>query len=300
MIITVTEIGVFKRCRRMWDYQYVQHLVPVQEAPYFRIGRLTHRVLAEWTEHQDRDLERIWAEILADEIQFFGQRYFEIVGANPSEAELDDVFAEALLPHKMVLNYKKHWHQPLPDGFKLIQSEQTCMVDMPEIGISLEGTLDGLVLDEKTGRLFVLERKTYEARPRIDTLENNEQFTGYSWIMSKLFPDYEIGGVLYDGLWKRETPPRNKDLDDLFFRQIIMKSQEELDNWEQQFKAVASDMSSKPKIYPNRVWQGCWDDKTYERLCTAQSKGDDFEYIRDTDYGHKQQVKWFEEEEEND
>lgn len=291
--ISITEIGVFKRCRRLWDYSYNQRIAPMQEAPYFFAGRMVHKVLEEWMIEPERQVESIWAKTLAREIEFFTQRYVDTVGTKPSEAEIADTMLKAEMPFHMVVNYRERWNAPLPDGYKLIQAEQTCIVDIPQLqGVSLEGTLDGFVLDEKTGLLYVLERKTYEQRPRIDVLASNEQFIGYCYILRRLFPDYELGGILYDGLWKRAVPPRAKKLEDLFFRHLLLKEQEEIDNWEEQLVNVLCDMTNEPRIYPNRVWQGCWDDSSYERLCTAESKGEDVDYIRSAYYGPKSPESW--------
>lgn len=299
MIISVTEIGVFKRCRLLWDFSSNkrQNLVPVQEAPYFFTGRMVHQTLEEWTQRPEDNIEALWAKTLAREIDFYKQRYHDVIGAQPSEAEIDVVMERALLPFEMTRNYKKHWKTPLPEDFTLVQTEQTCIADIPtlenfkcadgSIGVKLEGTLDGFVYNAKLGRLFVLERKTYERRPQIEILDSNEQFTGYDWLLRLLFPSYEIGGVLYDGLWKREAPTRGKTFDDLFFRHLVLKDNDELDRYEENLIRVATDMASAPLIYPNRVWQGCHDDSQYEKLCLAMMKNDDFDYMRDTYFGKK-------------
>lgn len=292
-VITVTEIGVFKRCRRMWSYQYQHELTPLREAPYFFIGRMVHQALAEWTQTPDRPIQEIWAQILQQELDFYEARYIEVVGAKPSKLEKEEMMANALMPYHMVMNYVQHWQQPLPDNFELIQPEQTCLVKVPGLtGVELEATLDGLVVNRKSEKLFVLERKTYEQRPRIETLESYEQFVGYCWVIRQLFPEYELGGVLYDGMWKRETPPRGKKFEDLFFRHLLLKDEAEIADFESNLIKVAAEMTGAPAIYPNRVWRGCWDDQSFERLCLAESKGYDFEDIKETYYGKREKAHW--------
>lgn len=330
-VVTVTELLTYKRCRLLWDMIYRQHLTPRMESNFFYIGRLVHQTLAEWTVNPERDCETIFMEVLQSEMEALKKRYEENVGARMSDAEMDDRIASTALPMEMVVNYQAYWKQPLPDGFKLIAPEQTCLVDIPNTGhwrcekghkldwkfpsendlqqparncstcgalvywrsMQLEGTLDGFVVDETTGRFYVLERKTYEARPKIDSLENQEQFVAYSWILRQLFPDAVLGGVLYDGLWKRAQPPRGRVESDLFLRELLLKGQHELDYFEQNLTAVATDILEGPAIFPTRIWQGCYDDKDFDRLCSAIAKGDDVDYIRD-EYYVERAPRWFE------
>ena len=299
-VITVTEIGVFKRCRLMWSYMYKDRIAPIKEQPYFFHGRMTHRTLEEWTTAPDSDLEEQWATITSEEIGFFTERYIKNIGVRPANIEIEAMLSDAMMPYEMVKNYRKHWRTPLPDDFELLQAEQTCIVEIPNPfnleclnNTFLEGTLDGLVINRKNGKLYILERKTYEKRPNIATLDYNEQFTLYAWIVSKLFPQYEIGGTLYDGLWKREAPPKGRKFEDLFFRHTIEKTAAELVIAENNLVRVATDMLNlTPEIYPNRVWQGCYDDKSYIKLCSAQMKGEDTAFLLDSEYGERAMNKW--------
>lgn len=292
-IISVTEIGVFKRCRRLWHYQYKEQLSPLVEAPHFFIGRMVHQGIAEWTKNPEINIEETWATILHNELEYYKERYTEVVGSRPSQLEIEFMMASALLPHNMLMNYVAHYKRPLPPNFILLEPEQSCLVDVPGLtDVQLEMTLDGLVYDEQANRFYILEHKTYEARPRIEVLENNEQFTGYTWGLSKLFPDYNIGGVLYNGLWKRAQPPRGKTISDLFFRNLLLKSEEELEDYEANLQLVAAEMVGQPAIYPNRTWQGCWDDSSFDKLCQAQSKGDDVDDVKFAYYGKRDKARW--------
>lgn len=300
-IITVTEIGAFMRCRLMWSYMYQERIAPIREQTYFFHGRMVHRTLENWANNPDINPDENWAGVVKEEVEFFKERYTQQIGVGPNNAEVDVMLADSMLPREMLNNYKLKWKTPLPEGYEFLQAEQTCIVEIPNpfnnialVNAFLEGTLDGLIINVKTRRLYVLENKSYEKRPNIETLNHNHQFTGYAWIVKQLFPDYDLGGVFYNGLWKREKPPKGKSFDDLFFRHFIEKTSQELLNWEHDLTSVATDILSSPLIYPNRVWAGCYDDKSYGPLCSARIKGEDEVSLREAYYGPRDKVKWFE------
>ena len=60
-----------------------------------------------------------------------------------------------------------------------------------------------------------MDHKTYEARANYNDLANNDQFLAYTWAAAQVFGK-PIAGYMYNGMWKREQPPRNKTMDDLF------------------------------------------------------------------------------------
>lgn len=145
----------------------------------------------------------------------------------------------------------------------------------------LEGTLDGLIQD-KHGRLFILEHKTYARNPKHETLDTSDQFLAYLWCLCRLNIG-PVGGLAYDGMWKRAVPPRGKTLSDLFIRKVLTRTNEEMEEFGEQLADLVTDMAEQPKIYMNRRWEGCTD-CGYERLCIAQSRGEDIEYVRKTYY----------------
>lgn len=148
----------------------------------------------------------------------------------------------------------------------------------------LKARLDALAQDRRDN-LYVVERKTYENRPNLALLEITDQFIGYVWCAQQL----DIGrviGVSYDGMWKRATPPQRPKrltLADLFTRTLIVPPQDMVLEYGEELARTVMDMANNPYIYKNRVWQGCWD-CSFERLCRAQSSGDDVEYMIAKEY----------------
>lgn len=313
-IVTVTERGTFRRCRRMWDYssRSRQNLEPIMPRPAFALGKLVHQTLAEWmiTEQAlDREVspEELYQQFAEQELAHIMQQYRKTVGANISPSEFEQFEEVARLGGAMIHNYKEKYETPLPEGWSLIAPEQKVLLPVPvPVPVSawnvekfitnpegqllvwveetqtwepcfLEAQFDGLIRRDADGLIFVLEHKTYEQRPREDSLQMNDQFLAYVWAASQL----DLGpvvGIAYDGLWKRAQPPRGRTFDDLFCRVIQLRPQHELAEFENNLRMEFLDMAN-PQIYPNRPWLGCFD-CSFEKLCSAQSRGEDWQYVR--------------------
>lgn len=327
MIVSVTELGQFRRCRRMWDFASFkrQSLEPVVNSPALVLGSLIHKTMEEWTTHPEEDVERIFFDAANAAIDQMRVSYRERVGADISESEMQTTYDALHLGVSMVKRYGLRWGSPTPDGYRMIQTEQTLLVPIPDTDhwectscgsvyserlwpLSenppkcfriiqrfgplierchgditwqphyLEGTLDGLLEDAK-GWLWVLERKTYGKRPSIEKLSREDQFIGYDWMLRQLFPDHHIGGTLYDGMWKRDDV---KSIDECYQRYPLMHSDSEVEEYGRHLTMQVKDMEN-PSIYMNVPWQGCID-CWFQRLCTAVTRDEDVEYVRDTFY----------------
>ena len=333
MIITVTERGSFRRCRRRWDYssRSRQGLEPIINAPQLVTGHLVHATLEHWLNNSEAtatQLRQKYVELAAEDIARVKREYREKVGANVSEDELQPHYEQMQTGLEMIANYHHLWTQPLPDNYKLLQPEQQVIVDIPDtwhwecdecgrvplLGADihhelsprchgrmrwqlgqLEATFDSLLADEY-GRGWIRECKTYKQRPKKEALRTNDQFLAYIWALEQLQIFDEVGGILYDGLWKRTIkPPRvlkngtlsqarqKYTMEDLFHRDTIVRPREEIDEFGRNLANEFMDMCLNPRIYPNRRWEGCFD-CPFDRLCTAESRGEDFDYVKETYY----------------
>lgn len=319
MIISVTERGIFKRCRRMWDYSSYsrQALEPVVNRPALVLGQLIHQTLADWMIEPNMEADRRYMQYVSAALEDIKARYRERIGANISEEELGETYEQVQLGLAMIKNYVAYWGTSLPEGYRLVQPEQTCLVPIPytwhfecsnkdcnhmwmpgersaprcpicdedpKTGeqnkhIWLEGTLDALVADPSDA-VWVLERKTYMNRPNIDKLAQEDQFLAYCWLLEQLNIG-KVGGILYDGMWKRDVGPK-RPIEDLFLRQTLLRGDYEIAHFGEQLAREALDMI-RPSIYPNRRWEGCYD-CSFERLCTTETRGEDVDYIKSSFY----------------
>lgn len=144
----------------------------------------------------------------------------------------------------------------------------------------LEGTFDGLLLRKKSNQLFIKETKTFSRHPTLESLERDDQFLGYTWLAQTALKQ-QVGGIAYDGLWKRAAVPDKKTMDDMFLRKLLHRGQHELELFEVSLAQEANEMANSPAIYRNIPWNGCeglsgchfkslcdakWVDNTYDQV----------------------------------
>lgn len=323
MIISVTERGSFKRCRQQWEYGSFnrQRLSAVSQPTALAFGTLIHKVHEVWLHSPDEDVQEIIMQVAQETLGVLTQNYIAAIGVPPDERELMGFAEQVELCQEVFSNYKERWGSSLPEGYTLMHAEQTIVIPIPntlhweqttvddpdhtmladrhgywkEVPHYLEATLDGLMKDAGD-RLWVLERKTYNQKPRIEALQSNDQFLAYLWVVQQLGLG-PVGGVFYDGVWKRprlDNRGKTRDLDDLFFRTPLIRAPEELANFTKQLQYEVTDMAEAVetgRIYRNRRWEGCWD-CSYERLCSAEFRDEDADYVRRTQYTQRVGRDW--------
>lgn len=282
MIVTVTERELFLRCRRKWDFGSMnrQGIERILTSPSLNAGTVMHKALADWLLDSDKDPVELVLHYADEEITKVKTRYTEHIGVPPTDDELSKLYESINMCISIASNYRTKWGCPVPNGFNVVQPEQKVEVPIPNTEHYLEGKLDGII--ESQGRLFILEHKTYGSRPTDNTLNNTDQFTAYVWILKQLNLG-PVAGIAYDGMWKRDVPPRNKTFDDLFLRTTIIKTPQELAEYESELVASVIDMANDPFLYKNRRWEGCYD-CSFDMLCSSMSRGEDWEFLRDEHY----------------
>lgn len=356
MIVSTTERGSYKRCRRQWliNSRNRWGLTKIVGPNPLVLGTLVHDTLGIWLEMRKKydelaegspealalvlpqgalgDLFLQYAKNAIDEARAV---YEQQVGAPMDSGELAPLFESVTQGRCMMDNYQERWRQPIPEGFEVISTEQRCVVPIPgtehtsewlwvpdsaaasqvdghpalgrgrmvQVHYSdtrvhyLEGRLDGIIREKKSGRLYVLEHKSYGQRPREDVLFSQDQFLSYHWILLSLVVDMgldvnSVAGVAYDGLWKRAAPPKTVDghkgtLHDLFSRRLITRPMQELVEFEQELAAEVMEMAGDPAIYKHRAADGSCAWCSDNQLCNAMSRGEDSEWLLQTKYKPK-------------
>lgn len=190
----------------------------------------------------------------------------------------------------MIENYVEHYGEPYPSHlYTLVETEQTITVKVPGTRHRLEGTFDMLLQDER-GRYLIPDHKTYERRPSEQDLQQNDQFLRYQWLATQALtvknvakrlhgqPQAEVMGTMYNGLWKRVTPPRGRTFDELFYREIILHDDEEIEEIGRFLPHEVREMETvrrNPNLqYPNRSWSTC-PGCGIQDLCLTLSRGED-------------------------
>lgn len=318
MNIGVTERPEYKRCRRRWLFgsRNRMALTPIVPATALSLGTYVHAALAAWRDDPSINPKVAFVQAAATARVEAIATYREQVGAGISDSEIVRLDDAILMGAFMVENYQKHWGAPLPPEFRTISQEQRIAVPIPgtehteewlwdnTLGVCvkhtyaeprlhyLEGRLDGIIQDRRN-RLYVLDSKTYNMRPKEYDLKTSDQFISYTWILKQLDMGYPVAGVAYDGLWKRAAVPKTVDgrkgvLADLFLRMPIEFAPEELEDFESELRLEALEMASNPAIYKNRSSDGsCHWGCGFDPLCLAVSRGEDVSYVLRSRYTHK-------------
>lgn len=288
MIITATERQSFKRCRRAWSYGSFNGMALARIVPksYFSIGTMIHETHCRWLMDYSLDPVNLFLTEANKVVDKIKADYSDKIGASISDEELDPTYEQVKLGMAMMDNYKKMWKTPLSHPYKVVMPEQEIEIPIPGTSHVLQSRLDAVIKDSRSGLLYVLEHKTYGSRPRVDNLVNADQFLAYTWMLCQLGIG-KVGGVAYDGMWKRPVPPKGSKFEDLFLRLIITYNSNQLDEFEKNLALEANEMANDPPLYINRRWEGCFD-CNFQNLCSAQSRGEDVDYIIRTEYTRRE------------
>lgn len=338
MIVSTTERGSYKRCRRQWMINSRSRwgMTRIVSSNPLALGTLVHQTLGIWLEMHKANmalpeggLSALFTQFADAAIKEARAIYEKQVGANMSDSELAPLLESVAQGRCMMDNYQRRWEQPIPAGFEIIATEQRCIVPIPgtehtsewvwfqpdpmrwplvwqtkEVVYEdtrvhyLEGKLDAILRETRTGKLFVLEHKTYGQRPREDVLFTTDQFLSYHLILLHMAGEMGldprlVAGVAYDGLWKRAAPPKTVDghtgtLQDLFCRRLITRPHQELAEFEQEVAAELLEMAGNPAIYKNRTSDGsCFWGCSDNHLCLQMSRGEDYQYTLASQYKRK-------------
>lgn len=284
----VTELGTFRRCHRMaaLTSHNGRNLEPIVGPMHLAAGTLVHRTLQHWTADPNTPIQDHAMRVSSDIHTRLLERYQEKVGTQPSETEFDPYYEAVQAALAMCINYETYYQKPLPHDYTFLAKEQTLELQIGEH--ILHGTVDTLVQHGK--RIGAVDHKTYNSRPRDDAIRYNDQFAVYAFMLRELGIAPEPF-ILYDGLWRREVPPRGKILADLFKRQTIVYTKHELDEIGDLLPRLLDQMAAMytaafydiSGVDRNRQWVGCWDCRV-SSICNALSMGEDYHSVIETGY----------------
>lgn len=289
MDIHVTERRDYKRCRRKWDLSSPnrQNLEKKALVPSLTLGTLMHGAFDDWTmdvyrneittpmfdAHFDQRARQKREEITH---MFRGQLYAGILNA-----ELEEFDKLVVLGRAMAANYEKFYTKPFPPGWKVEAIEQAIRVPIPYTNHFIVGKLDAIVTDPDE-RVWVVDRKTFDKHPSEQDIDVDDQFLGYQTLATLMYPNRRMGGVLYDGMWKRPAPPKGRRFDELFLRRKVYRNQHAMNEWLGNLVVEVAEMTSEPAIYPTRDWTCVM--CPFREMCIAQTNGEDIAYLRDNLY----------------
>lgn len=279
MIFSVTERVEWLRCRRSWNYGSFNRrgLSPIFPPVALNTGTIWHKAHEQWSLNPKIGFKE-WIGIqAAGLLQTMKENYKERVGVYPSQEELHPYAEDITLLMYLAEKYQIYWKTAKPNGFDHVGSEYTVIVSVPNSEHKYEGTFDRLFRDRK-GMLWITDYKTFDRHPNFSDLLKTEQFLDYLWILHQAIKEGQfdakgVGGMMYDGVWKRDTKP----MDELFLRKTLQRRQEEIEGHWQCLSICLNEMGSDSYVvdhHPvyNRYYT-CTNCK-FEYLCATHMRGE--------------------------
>lgn len=197
--VHVTERSLFKECRRHWKYQYRDHLYPAQEsrgALWF--GRGLHFALAEFYRGNDP---------YAGLDEWMSRKFTpsELAEMWPDErAQLD----ETLGLIRSILDGYIPWAALNDTEWEIVDVERSYRVRVPGTYCYLVGTLDLVIRNRVTRKLWVVDHKSTSqgfADPYV--LELDDQMTAYLWLLWQTYGELPAGAIYNQFRKKKPAEP---------------------------------------------------------------------------------------------
>lgn len=273
MIVTVTEIDTFLRCRLKWDLSSHnrQSLASALPNEHLGLGLIIHDAMNAWRKDPTEMLVSHYNERVLHFLEEITTVYRERTDKDVTHEQLSPLLDATALGEAMCHNYQAYWKRSTPIGTKLRMSEQQYVIDIPGTPHKVEGRIDALVQD-LSGNIWILDHKTYGQKKSRNVIAQTPQFMIYAWMLSRVLE--KPVGVIYDGMWKRAEVPKGKDISDLFNRLEIGYPPEQMAWVETFLQSVVTEMASTPAIRPTRTSDGsCVWGCNFDQLCLRTIQG---------------------------
>lgn len=197
--INYSEFATLAQCETKWGYAYLlEQEEDVEGKNGLWLGTLLHLGLDRWT----RDLGATLPEVWTDDIN---------TGGKPGEMRtlrLSD-FDSALVEHALWLlaRYVSVYGSSRPESWNVISTEEwlTGKFKIGSRTVRIVGRHDGLV--EILGDLWLIERKSYGQKRRLDTIGIEPQPTIYYDLVEQNYGRRPVG-LLYDGIFTYRYSPK--------------------------------------------------------------------------------------------
>jgi hypothetical protein len=142
------------------------------------------------------------------------EAYKKEYGFKPWAQEMEQFEADAEFTYALVDQYFQQYpvgHELDDQGLTYIATEVPFKIDItdkldnPQRQVFYVGTIDAVAVD-KDDKLFIVENKTYTAKPESDDLMFHFQSTGYA-VAIEMLTGQPITGGLYNGIAKKLIKP---------------------------------------------------------------------------------------------
>jgi PD-(D/E)XK nuclease superfamily len=207
LLVSITEILDFLRCRRSWDFSSPnrQGLVPrgIPQIALHIGSAVHHGVAAPIFGDDPQEALEAWFH---KERTRVAREYALMVGTGMSPSEIAVLDESKSLATSMVEHYFETYGPNPIAPFRYLFAELPFRIPVKELWrddleVWLVGTIDGVAEDDY-GNIYEVERKTAGQKPDTKWLKTDHQLAGYAFALQVL-TNQPVAGVLYDGLIKR-------------------------------------------------------------------------------------------------
>lgn len=262
--LSLSELGTLLRCKKKYDYAYVQRLTPVNPPGYLSKGRYLHMMLEEYLRcYQNgedlRDVGVLGATVLQ---QLAKMR--EAGDASTVVAETDRVEVNAVL--------EGYFERLDMSGIEVVAVEQEFLVDVglrdtSENVVPVHGLIDAVLRNDEG--VWLVEHKTASRRWSEGQFAFAYQGRVYPAVWEALTGERPVG-VMYNFFLPKTTETHAVYVSESEGKALLDELQ----------AAVALRDQFIPVREPHWGCQDCW----FRSLCTAELYGGNAEQVRRTQF----------------
>jgi len=252
MIVSVTEVASYKRCRRQWTINSrnrwgLTRLVPSRP---LGLGTLVHAALGDWLElykkgesMPEQGLAYLFLGHAQEAIDEAKSIYARQTGAVLSDSELAPYMEIIQMGFSMMNNYQKRWGRPVPDDFEVVSTEQRFQVPIP-------GTLHD--------REWVWEPADAGASSDIPQVRSK------GWMVERVLdqPGYHYLEGRLDGILQRRADGKLFTLEHKTYgqrpREDVLFAQDQFMGYHWGLLQLAAEMDLDPALVAGVAYDGLW------------------------------------------
>lgn len=273
MIISASELRDWLRCRVKHHWRYQCRVVPIEEPENLAIGGAVHQLLEGWYRNP-------WKERTVKRMDFVVRNYFK--GTTTRELDADNTE----LVKAMAIGYAA-WARGGEDeniGLRECNPERWFELPLTDSGrIIVRGKLDNeFVVRALKRAMGVCEFKT-KGQIRVDMVDMNLQLSVYLWALRRLHPKFRRFLAYYTILRKQMPGPRVRS--ELFHREAVERSDEEIEQWAIDTERAVMDMPGAA-VYPSPM-DSCGWDCDYQGPCLMRGNPSDLKFLFKTKFKRK-------------
>lgn len=272
LIISASELRDFLRCRVKWFWRHQMRIEPLEKPTALAVGALGHNILEKWYEYprKKRTVKRM--RKIANDM---------LMSTSPDELDIKDLE----LVKAMCIGYAD-WAKPRDKELGIDEVKPEMWFEEPlteDRSILIRGKIDGVfMVDSLVDTVGAFEHK-FKGQIKIDIVDLNLQLSVYLWAMRKKFPEAKNYIAYYNVLRKQIPGPRVRA--DLFAREPVERTGDEIDQWAIDTQRAALDMVDAA-VYPNPMDSCSWD-CDYQIACILRGRPKDLKHVFKTQYKSK-------------